>query len=1424
MSKLNTSCAVFLLGTLAAYPSWGQSRAQVKAGDAGKVRVLADFDVRDSAPPEGLSGLDREQAQALVERRSGAIKLFLASPAAAGLGMRIVPNRHGLPKTFLREGHALTAPSTAAPEDIARNFLRANRTLFPLTAPEVDGLRLVVKDVSGGAVFLTFNQTLNAIDVFNGQIKFTLNAAGEVVHAGADEVVPELSLSTNPRLSAEAAVIAAFEKTGMAAPALSAVAVAQGKTGFRNPRGDRFSPITAELAIFPMTAASARLAYRIFLEAAPESWYEILIDAESGGLLYRHNLYVHAAQGRVWLQSPMDTDRPLVTFPSAWMPAAGTVTTGNNVDAYLDTNGDDKPDSTNTGLLNNGRAFSATQVFDFPAGDGLTSQNPRTFQAAAVTNLFYLINTAHDYYYSLGFNEAAGNFQTDNLGKGGAGNDAVLAEAQQPTETNNASFAPSVEGTAPKIRMGLFTRGTSTLNDDLDSSDDGQVVLHEYAHGVSNRLVGAKISTSCLNGVQSGAMGEGWSDYFSISFFNNPIEGAYSTQDAVKGFRRHSYEGYPFTYEDIGNAGYEVHNDGEIWAAALWDLRQALGQGVTDLLVMNGLKSTPCHPGMTDARDAILAADLATNAGANRAKIWLVFARHGLGFSAAGTDGRSYPGIYYNAAYDRPVDLQPAGNPAITSLPPSTLPQTGDQYSYSVTASNPAAGTLGYALSAGPAGMTIDASGVLRWTAAFTQQRIKITVTDGKGGKVIHGFILTPDTALTAGAAMVIDGAEGAAGYANFTVPAGAQILQVTFRNGTGDADLELFDPGGVNYWSEQFGTNETVSVATPKSGRWQIMGLGYRAFSGVSVTAAVVTPTALAANVPMSGLGGILGSESFYKVTVPAGATSLTLSTSGGTGDVDLYVRNGKPPACQLSDYVFEPCTLDFASTQDGNSESVTVSSPAAGDWYIDLSGFQDYAGVTLTANMTVPPTLSASASSFTFHAVEAGAAPAAQTLALSDPAGSAFSWTAAAATTTGGVWLGISKTAGIGNTSLQVTVDPRGLKLGTYPGTIAVTAPTLAGSPLNIPVTLTVTALPVLAVAATPLTFQTASGLNPAAQNLAIDTGGSALTWTAVVGATAGSWLKVTPASGTGSAAIQVSAAAASLAVGSYSGAITVTAAGAANSPAVVQVSLTVTPAGPAVSSGGIVGGGGSIPAVVTISPGGLATIFGSAFAPPGTARAVQAGDMVGGNLPTKLAGTCVEVDGKAGFLTFVSPGQINFQVPTVSLDTLVNVLVVANCGASNEVRGSAATVRAMSASPEFLYWVKNADGKDPVVAVNAVTGAYVGASGLIPGLTFTPAKPGDILTIYGVSFGPTTPSFAPGEPPTTTGPTVSAPEVALGTVSLTQADVLYAGVSPGIAGLYQLNIRVPANLPDGDQPLTLTLGTFKTPSVGFVTVKGN
>jgi uncharacterized protein (TIGR03437 family) len=171
---------------------------------------------------------------------------------------------------------------------------------------------------------------------------------------------------------------------------------------------------------------------------------------------------------------------------------------------------------------------------------------------------------------------------------------------------------------------------------------------------------------------------------------------------------------------------------------------------------------------------------------------------------------------------------------------------------------------------------------------------------------------------------------------------------------------------------------------------------------------------------------------------------------------------------------------------------------------------------------------------------------------------------------------------------------------------------------------------------------------------------------------------------------------------------------------------------------------------------------------------------------------------------------------------VNTTVSVQVVSNCGSSNALQSATQTVSTAAATPEFLYWLKNANGSNPVVAVDAVTAAYIGAAGLIPGATFTPAKPGEILTIYGVSFGPTNPATVPGTPPSGAAQSVYTPVVTLGTTTLNASAVFYAGVSPGTAGLYQLNIQIPNPIADGDYPLVLSLGSFTTPAGGFITVK--
>src|ERR1035437_5527471 len=250
-------------------------------------------------------------------------------------------------------------------------------------------------------------------------------------------------------------------------------------------------------------------------------------------------------------------------------------------------------------------------------------------------------------------------------------------------------------------------------------------------------------------------------------------------------------------------------------------------------------------------------------------------------------------------------------------------------------------------------------------------------------------------------------------------------------------------------------------------------------------------------------------------------------------------------------------------------------------------------------------------------------------------------------------------------------------------------------------------------------------------------------------------------------------------------------------------------------------VAGGGGSVPPVKEISPGGYVMISGANFAPAGTARQVQPGDIVNGMLPTQLAGVCVDVNSQPAYFTFVAPDRIYFQVPNATEQSFANIRVRTNCGTSNELSSEMKTVWCQSASPEFLYWAQYSDGTGPVAAVNATTGDPVGLPDLVPGIAFSPARPGDILTIYGVSFGATSPSYSPGQLPGGQGTVVGTPAVRLGSTFLDPSNIVYAGVSPGTAGLYQLSIRVP-NLADGTYPLVFSLGIFTTPSSGYITVR--
>lgn len=210
------------------------------------------------------------------------------------------------------------------------------------------------------------------------------------------------------------------------------------------------------------------------------------------------------------------------------------------------------------------------------------------------------------------------------------------------------------------INVSLRDDGSGNDPFQRDGDLDNVVIAHEYGHGISNRLTGGPSNSACLQNQEQ--MGEGWSDYFGMVLTMKTGDtgigprgvGNYVLGEghAGRGLRAKPYSNdfalNDFTYDDV-KTQVAPHGVGSVWATMLWDLTWDLideygfdpdilngtgGNNIALQLVMDGLKLQPCSPGFVDGRDAILAADLAANGGANRCIIWRAFAKRGLGENA----------------------------------------------------------------------------------------------------------------------------------------------------------------------------------------------------------------------------------------------------------------------------------------------------------------------------------------------------------------------------------------------------------------------------------------------------------------------------------------------------------------------------------------------------------------------------------------------------------------------------------------------------------------------------------------------------------------------------------------------------------------------------------------------------------------------
>ena len=589
-----------------------------------------------------------------------------------------------------------------SPEELAR----ARLVDLGYRAEDLSQLRVTdsYTDARTGVQHTWMRQQHLGVDIFNSEVAIHARANGELAHLThrLAKDLGEKSLSAQPGIAPEAALghVLAIDGVTASPPALVRHMPEKHRWEFT---GDP-SPF-AEL-VWISLENELRLAWNVnYLMPDGSHWWNVRIDAMNGKELERNDWVAscgplhgdHASDAapmpappaapndlRVLplpVESPNHGARAIRNAPWTLAPNASpfgwyddngiagadyTITRGNNVYACEDVNNDNVPGFSPS---------SATLDFDFPLN---LANAPSTYQAASITNLFYACNMMHDVFYQYGFDEVSGNFQSNNYGNGGMGNDFVYADGQDGFGTNNGSFATPPDG--QNGRMSIFNWTFTTPN--RDGCLDNGLVTHEYAHGISNRLVGGPSNANTL--ANQDQPGEGWSDYIALMMTMEPgdqgsdVRGldTYLLNQPVTG---NGIRPFPYTTNTaLNNLTYAntnssamlpgAHGNGTMWCSVLWDMTWDLiaqygfsadlyngtaGNNIALHLVIEGMKYTPSSPGFVDARDGILVADQVLHGGVNQNLIWAAFAARGLGFSA--NQGNPYWRFDQVEAFDLPT-------------------------------------------------------------------------------------------------------------------------------------------------------------------------------------------------------------------------------------------------------------------------------------------------------------------------------------------------------------------------------------------------------------------------------------------------------------------------------------------------------------------------------------------------------------------------------------------------------------------------------------------------------------------------------------------------------------------------------------------------------------------------------------------------
>ncbi|CAM3474884.1 histidine kinase [Corallococcus sp. ZKHCc1 1396] len=494
----------------------------------------------------------------LEQKESRSLAVDPTTAVSRGLRVEQTEQRLGVPtfawatqdgaqsKSVIRNG--MTA------EGAARAHLQTVADSYRLTRDDVASATLrAVHNTGKGPIIATFHQTVGGIPVFRNEIKVIMGQDLRLVAVSGYLAPSEMTLNARLkargagsfRLGASEAVSGAFKDlTGTGAQAASFVNTGtQGEYTFFELAPSAQASLSQGLAtpararqVFFTLSGALEPAWYVEVNAGPKAarssqYFGYVVSATTGQVLFRNDLTADVGGTpftyKVWadttspfipedgpqgndatphptglrdgFQLPLNRPQSDITIANTpftkndpWLPANATQTTGNNVDAYADLAA---PDGFTPGTADLRPETTAANTFGHVFDQNLAPNANATQIKAAVVNLFYVNNFLHDWFYDAGFDEAAGNAQSFNFGRGGAEGDPLQAQGQDYGGRNNANMSTPADGASPRMQMYVFD-GTPELNVTAPASlagnyDSGSAAFGAQVFDVTGDVVAA---------------------------------------------------------------------------------------------------------------------------------------------------------------------------------------------------------------------------------------------------------------------------------------------------------------------------------------------------------------------------------------------------------------------------------------------------------------------------------------------------------------------------------------------------------------------------------------------------------------------------------------------------------------------------------------------------------------------------------------------------------------------------------------------------------------------------------------------------------------------------------------------------------------------------------------------------------------------